>query len=169
MFNRLSNTLFIFPHLFFIRVYPPPAQIALCQHSDMRTTRYNSARVSAGVVSRSGLVEAAYSGALTKDAFSALRREVLYDTGPAPCVVLRMDKSLTLMTALPDIPAGTYTPTAPSGAVIVRADQYEMWTAYNRKLSRLGVMRAVFLDSHASLAYGWAERQIRELRRAQPS
>ena len=152
-----------------IRVYPPPPQNDTCQHCDMKTTRYGSARVSSGVISRSGLVEAAYSGPLTRAAFSVLRREVLFDTRPAPCVVLRMDKSLTLMTDLPDIPTGTYTPTAPTGAVIVRPDQYEMWTAYNRKLTRLGVMRAVFLDSHAALAYEWAERQIRELRQALPS
>ena len=130
----------------------------------MRNYRYGSARVYSGVVSSTGLVEAGYSGALTRAAFDALRREVLLDTGPAPCVVLRMDKSLTVMSELPDIPPGTYKPTAPSGAVIVRRDQFEMWSAYNRKLGQIGIMRAVFLDSNVALAYEWAQRQIHRSR-----
>lgn len=135
----------------------------------MRTTRYDSARVTSGVISRSGLVEAIYSGALSAKAFDALRCDVLRDTNPAPGVVLRMDRSLTLMSAMPKIPTGTYVPTAPAGAVIVRFDQYEMWAQYTRELAKVGVMRAVFLDSHAALAYSWAERQILESRLEQLS
>lgn len=71
-----------------------------------------------------------------------------------------MDRSLVLLSLPPDIAPGVYTSRAAPGAVIVRADQYELWAEYARRLSNVGVLRAVFLESHATLAYEWAERQI---------
>ena len=127
----------------------------------MHTYRHNTARVTSELVSRSGLIEANYTGPLTLAAFDVLRREVLRDTGPAPAVVLRLDKSLSLMARPPLIPDGTYAPNSPSGAVVVRLDQFDMWSAYNRDLVlKTGVRRVVFLDSQLLLAYEWAERQV---------
>ena len=135
----------------------------------MAAYRHNTSRVTSELVSRSGLVEANYSGPITLAAFDVLRREVLRDTGPAPAVVLRLDKSLSLMSTPPLIPDGTYAPNSPSGAVVVRRDQYDFWLAYNRELViRTGVKRVVFLDSQLTLAYQWAERQVLASRARQP-
>jgi hypothetical protein len=126
------------------------------------TRRYGSARAGSALVCRStGICEATYSGPITMDAFSILRRSVLEDTDGSPCTVIRMDKCVMPAEAMPRAPAGTYTSMAAPGAVIVRPDQYRVWSEYARNLAVIGVMRAVFLDSNASVAYEWAQRQAR--------
>ena len=126
----------------------------------MKTYRYNGANVSGEFVSRTGMLETSYGGVLTSAAFDVLRGDVLRETARASAVVIRMDKSLIAMADMPDVPRGTYHVRAVTGAVIVRADQYAMWSAYARRLAQIGVMRAVFLDSQGALPYEWALRQV---------
>jgi hypothetical protein len=126
----------------------------------MNTYRYGAARASNTRIGKSGLVESIYTGPISAQAFEVLRLGVLRETQGSPCAVIRMDGSLMLLSLPPVIGPGVYTGRSAPGAVIVRADQYELWAEYSRRLASVGVMRAVFLDSHAALAYEWAERQI---------
>jgi hypothetical protein len=127
----------------------------------VRNYRCGAARVTSTALGKLGLVESVYTGPISANAFGILRLGVLRETEGSPCAVIRMDRSLMLVSLPPVIAPGVYTARSAPGAVIVRADQYEMWAEYARRLANVGVMRAVFLESHATLAYEWAERQIR--------
>lgn len=124
----------------------------------MKIFRYNATRSSVQKMHGLGIVEVGYSGPLSQLAFDTLKTEVLQHTAQAPVLVLRMDRCLQTF-EMPEPPTG-YNIGSPAGAVIVRADQFKAWNAYGKALSRVGVMRVVFLESHASLAYQWALGQV---------
>ncbi len=123
----------------------------------MRMFRYNGGRVACE--NFRGLVEAAYTGPMTAQAFDALRTEALHECSAAQAFVVRLDKSLIAMQAAP-VEAGSYSANDAPGAMIVRPDQFAFWSAYARRVAQFGVMRSVWLESHARLAYEWANRQI---------
>ena len=130
----------------------------------MRNIRSNSARVAFDGFG--GLVEVAYSGPVTAQTFRSLREEVLGTTSHAPVLVFRLDKMLDLIDDIDPPSSKSFKIGMPPAAVIVRPEQYFKHVEYSRKVSELGVMRTVWLDSHAALAYQWALRfaRPRELR-----
>ena len=91
-----------------------------------------------------------YSGVISPLSFNDLRRDVLHVTQGAQSMILRMDSALTLLT--PRIPEGTYAANTAPGVVVVRPDQYPMWAEYARRMARLGVIRAVVLQTDLALA-----------------
>jgi len=124
----------------------------------VKTYRYNAARGEVGVICRtSGLVEANYSGPLSESAFFDLRTNMMTITNSAPASVVRLDRSLILASALPELPAGKLDPTI--ACLVVRRDQYAMFQDYATRLSRQGAIRLVFVADYAHLAYDWAHRQ----------
>lgn len=96
-----------------------------------------------------------YSGLISVASFADLRRDVLHSTRGAQSMILRMDTALT--TSVPPIPAGTYQLNAAPAVVVVRPDQYPVWAEYARMMARLGVTRAVVLESDLALAYRLAD------------
>jgi hypothetical protein len=128
---------------------------------DMKSFRYNAARGEVGVICRrTGLVEANYSGPLSSMAFGTLRGEMIGATNTAPASVIRLDRSLILASAMPDLPPGKLD--AMPGCLIVRRDQYDVFQDYATRLSKQGAIRLVFLDEYAHLAYDWALRRCAE-------
>ena len=87
--------------------------------------------------------------------FETLRLRAIDATRRAPAVVIRLD--LCVMTCVPPpVPDGVYAPDAPPAALVVLPEQYEWWASYVRPLS---VVRAVFVQDQAALAYAWADLQ----------
>ena len=129
----------------------------------MHTIRYNSARVALEGLGRGGLIEAAYTGPMTATAFDALREDALHLLPDASAFVIRLDRALILMAEEEDpVKQGSFSGNNAAGALIVRPDEYDRWTAYARKAAATGVMRSVWLESHALQAYEWADRLARE-------
>lgn len=91
-----------------------------------------------------------YSGVISAACFDGLRRDVLQTTQGAQSMILRMDTALTLST--PPIPNGTYAANTAPGVVVVREDQHAVWLEYARRVARLGIIRAVFLQRDLVLA-----------------
>lgn len=112
--------------------------------------------------SEHGVVEVIYGGFADQDVFDQLRDWVVGATKDAPATVLRMDALVDLWVQRPAVPRRLYTSMhVPAGAVIVRAGHYDMWTSYARALAEVGVIRAVFHQENAQLAYDFAERHAR--------
>ncbi len=127
----------------------------------MKDFQHNAARGHVGVICRSsGLVEANYSGPLSVPAFDALRTEMMETTDSAPASVIRLERSLILASALPELPPGKLD--GPPACLIVRRDQYDIFQDYATRLSKQGAIRLVFLDEYAHLAYDWALRRCAE-------
>lgn len=125
----------------------------------MKNYRYNSARVALSALGRTGVMEASYSGPMTMEAFECLRSDVIRASGNAHGLVLRLDRMADAMGDLVLPPPTVYRAGSPPGAVIVREDQYDKWVSFNRELAKRGVMRSVWLESHAALAYEWVLHQ----------
>ena len=122
----------------------------------MITFTHHSARV---VCRRKGrLALACYSGPMCHQAFEALRLRVVQASSGAACLVLRVDRSLCLMGANPFV--NGYSPVAVPGAVIVRPDQYSLWSDYAQVMAQAGIRRAVFLDSELELCRQWVDWQL---------
>lgn len=123
----------------------------------MQTFRVTDARVTCEAVRRLGVVEANYTGLMTPQAFSDLRGMALRHSQDATAFVVRLDKALILMGDSPQVDSDSYKDAAP-GALIVRhdPDEYARWTAYARDCARIGVVRTVWTDRYAELAYRWA-------------
>lgn len=64
-----------------------------------------------------------------------------------------------MMGDIPTTPSDAYKLAQPPACVIVRADQYDLWSDYAIQLSAHGVRRVVFLDSQIDLALLWLERR----------
>ena len=111
-------------------------------------------------------MSAVYHGHLGLATFKALVPQVLGATRNATVVVIRMDGSVTTMARMPEVPED-YKGCAPEGCVIVRRDQFALWSGYAEKLSQQGVRRVVFLDSQLGAALRWVQR--RSLLRALPA
>lgn len=114
--------------------------------------------------SKYGVIEVVYGGFADQDSFDRLRNWAVGATADAPATVLRIDGLVDLWTHQPAVPQRLYASVrVPTGAVVVRADRYDMWACYARELARVGVIRAVFLQEDAQLAYDFAERHARRL------
>ena len=122
----------------------------------MITFAYHSARVACKRKGRLAL--AYYSGPMCIQAFEELRPRVVQASTGAACLVLRMNKSLSLMGSAPFVQG--YRPGAVPGAVIVRPDQYAMWSSYAQAMAQAGIRRAVFLDSELELCRQWVDWQL---------
>lgn len=125
----------------------------------MQSFKFNGARVSIGNVTNSGLCEAIYTGPMTAKAFETLRSEKLQATTQCSAYVVRLDRVLVAMGIDEPLEKYSYAPNTPPGAMIVRLDQYEFWQAYALQAAELGVVRTVWLESNARLAYEWALRR----------
>lgn len=95
-----------------------------------------------------------YSGVLSRSCFAGLRADVIKATRAARVLEFHMQKALMADNAAPDIPRGTYTINTTPAAIIVRPDQYQMWSDYADAMQDIGIMRVVFLYSQQR------ERQI---------
>ena len=130
-----------------------------------QTFRHHAARVACKSIG--GVFLSAYSGPICVQAFDNLRARVIESSAGANCMIMRMDKSLTLMACRPKLPGGTYPVGAAPGAVIVRDDQYAMWSDYADAMADMGVRRVVFRDSQLELCREWVgailDREPQEL------
>ena len=122
----------------------------------MLTYRYHSARVACQ--RKGNLALASYSGPLCDQAFEALRPRVVQAATGAACLVIRVDNSLCLMGAAPLVK--DYKPGAIPGAVIVRLDQYALWTDYAKAMAQVGIIRAVFPVSELAMCREWVDFQL---------
>jgi hypothetical protein len=125
----------------------------------MDTFRYNAARVKLNRIGGSGVVEAAYTGPLTTKSFDTLRTDALASAANSHGFVIRVDTGL--ITFDPDAPpvwAHSYSANMAPGAIITRPDQYLSWVGYAAEAAKHGVMRSVWVASHAHLAYEWTLR-----------
>lgn len=124
----------------------------------METFSHHSARVKCWRKGRIGL--ASYSGPLCANGMDELRARVVRSTKGAQCLVLRMDSALMMMAAAPTPATAVYSFNAAPGAVIVRPDQYDLWTDYARAMALIGVRRCVFLTSERDLCRQWVDWQL---------
>lgn len=99
-----------------------------------------------------------YSGVLCQTSFEWLRPRVVQSSAGALCAVIRMDKTLSLMTTAPQ--AAQYPAFSIPGAVIVRADQYDLWADYAQAMASVNIRRAVFLDSQLGVCRQWVDWQL---------
>ena len=121
----------------------------------MHTINRHASRVICTPRQNEDILEVAYSGPLCLHAFQDLGSSVVEKLGPAKSAIIRMDRSLFL---LPEVPKPlNYSKCAIPAAVVVRPDQFEIWTRYARSVAPLGVFRMVFLDSQLAQAQQFAE------------
>lgn len=125
----------------------------------MTDFRIGAARASVGRLDRCGLFEAAYTGETSAQVFADLRLQALRASVQASAFVVRLDGGLFHAGDEPTVENGSYADDVAPGALIVRPDQYAAFMAYAAKAARFGVMRSVWLESHAAQAYEWAIRQ----------
>ncbi len=125
----------------------------------MNSFRCGSGRASVGRIAPCGVFEACYTGNITAKAFDVLRCEALRASLGAATFVVRLDGGLFRADDNPEVTEGSYSEDVAPGALIVRPDQYAMFSAYAARAARYGVMRSVWLDSHSAKAYEWAIRQ----------
>lgn len=123
----------------------------------MRRFKEGSARASLHWVGRSGVTEARYLGPTDPAAFACLRERVLESSLGTFAYVARLDTALLLMGSDPPAYANACGNMAPA-ALIVRHDpvQYALWTAYARECAKHGMVRTVWTERFAALAYQWA-------------
>ena len=134
----------------------------------MSTFRYCSGRASVTRITSCGVFEGAYTGEMTAKAFDALRSEALNASRSAKAFVVRLDGGAFQAGENPEVCEGSYGEGVAPGALIVRPDQYAVFAAYAMNAARFGVMRSVWLESHASKAYEWAIRQALAAQRESP-
>jgi len=125
----------------------------------MKTFNCGAARVTykKAMNSQGGVMEVAYYGPVSNDAFAYLRRAVSELVSDAPALVIRMDSALCLIDKTPCLPPSSYLGKCPPAAMIVRRETYAIWSEFGRRIAAQGFKRAVFCDSQAALAYLWAE------------
>ena len=125
----------------------------------MKQIRFNAARVAIQNITKSGLCEAVYTGPITAKAFETLRDEALQMAVSRSAFVCRFDQALMVMGNGPQIELDTYAPDSPAGAIIVRPDQYAICQDYALRAAKFGVVRTVWVEANARLAYEWALRR----------
>ena len=119
----------------------------------------SSGRLYARVIGTScGVTEVTYTGVMTDLAFSELCQQVAKQTQRHGALLIRLESTLRAMSAVPDAPG--YTKNMPPAAVVCQESELDFWDAYGKKVSRAGVMRAVFSLKQLDLARMWARRQL---------
>lgn len=127
--------------------------------------RHHSAQLRCSRVNPSGLAHVAYSGVLSRGAFSALEPMALDATYAARAFMMRTDGCVLAMSSAKGSESIRHKPDAPPGCIVTSASQVDFWKNYASALSEMGIRRVVFLDSQIVLAFRWLER--RSLLRAQ--
>ena len=125
----------------------------------MQQFKFNAARVSTQYIAKSGLCEAIYTGPMTVKAFDALRFEALQSSRQTAAYVVRMDMALIAMSDDPPVDDESYSPDTAAGALVVRPEQYQFWQDYAFKAAKFGIVRTVWTEANARLAYEWALRR----------
>ena len=125
----------------------------------MKNFKFNAARLSVEKIAKSGVCEGVYTGPVTENALNTLRNEALNATLQYKVYVVRLEKALTVMGDEAQIENGIYAAHRPPGALIVRPDQYNFFQKYALKAAKYGVIRTVWVESNAQLAYEWALRR----------
>lgn len=125
----------------------------------MQKFRFNGALATAEVLAKSGLCEAVFSGPMTPKAFNSLRLEALQASTTCTSYVIRMDKALVLLGDDPPVDSESYSTDTAAGAMIVRAEEYDFWITYSKKAANFGIVRTIWTETNARLAYQWALRR----------
>ena len=125
----------------------------------MQKLKFNAARVSVSNITKSGLCEAVYTGLITSLAFETLRDDALQISKKQSAFVCRFDRALMAIGSGPLITPDTYAPDSPAGAIIVRPEQYAICQEYALRAAKFGVVRTVWVEANARLAYEWALRR----------
>lgn len=103
-----------------------------------------------------------YSGPIGRSGFLALGERVIRSTSGSSCLLVRMDVALLTMLDMPTIELGVFDGDVPPGAIIARADQYDLLADYAERMALAGVRRVVFLDSQMALCRMWVDWQLAE-------
>ena len=108
---------------------------------------------------KSGFLQVEYTGLVGDAAVPHLWADLMVRTAQTPAILLKVDRALTAYETYPVVPSwvGRVCP----GAIICRRDQYQTFCEMARSLVGRGVVRGVFLQSHAHLAMEWAEEAAR--------
>ena len=125
----------------------------------MRLFRHGSRRATIGQITSCGVFEATYSGEFCIKAHDALRQEAMNAGAAAAVFVLRLDEGQFPEEEKLRVGPYNYDATSAPGAIIVRPDQFAVFSACAKTAAQVGVMRSVWLVAHAAKAYEWAIRQ----------
>lgn len=125
--------------------------------------KYHSASVACSLIDRQGVMTITYSGAMNREAFSALRERVVAASIQAKAMVIHLHGALLLMAESPEITMAVDAWRRPDSAIIVNPVQVALLNAHSRTMARAGVTQLVFLRSQSELAQQWA------IRRAMPA
>lgn len=123
----------------------------------MKTFSYYAARAHVGMTGGDRTAHVGYFGPLCGRAFARIAPQVMAEIGGADAAMIRMDACLWLAGATPGI--HPQPGPMPPACVVVRADQFDVWTRYAAAAAEAGFRRIVFLDSQLELAQEWLLRQ----------
>ena len=115
--------------------------------------RHGSSQATISQITLCGVFEAAYSGEICAEARDKLRQESLIASAAAKVFVVRLDGAQFSGAENYSMEAKTFSENAAPGVLIVRPDQFEVFSAYAKTASKVGVMRSVWLVAHATKAY----------------
>ena len=134
----------------------------------MTTIRHHAAMVNFGPAPGTmyGVIEAKFYGPIDEGTFHALRRALFASCCMNTRYVFRLDKALTMLSALPVVPQIPGRTGMPMAAAVTNNEDYMLWYTHAANLERAGCLRlAAFpisgIGDHASAAYQWAEESAR--------
>ena len=105
---------------------------------------------------RKGQTRATYLGVLCTSSMKSLMRSVYDYAGPSPTLE-RMDGAI-LIAKCEGYSRVEFMRGCPVGAWIVRPDQFDSTVQYCQLLAGMGIIRSVWLTSHADHAQAWLDR-----------
>ena len=134
----------------------------------LNTIRHHAAMVKFGPAPGTmyGVIEATFYGPIDEGTFDTLRRALFAAAGMDTRYVFRLDKALTMLSALPVVPQIPGRTGMPMAAAVTNDEDCMLWYRHAADLERAGCLRlAVFpisgIGDHASAAYQWAEEYAR--------
>ena len=90
--------------------------------------------------------QASYTGVMSPATFDVLRAKVIHATVKANILVVHMERALIAIGEPPPIPLNTYRMNCAPAAIVVRADQHQLWSDYAENMATIGIMRLIFLE-----------------------
>lgn len=111
--------------------------------------------------SRAGLVRVSYFGMLNDASMAVLVSKMASVARDAPVCVSHMERAVLTLERMPAIEEAVKT--VVDAAIIVAPADRDLFVEYARRLSEVGVNRAVFLESQVEQAYRWAERRAKRV------
>jgi hypothetical protein len=114
---------------------------------------------------KNGVVEASYIGVVRATEFEGVRREVLGSVTDAVAILFLADAGTVVLNEVPEVPEIILLRGSPPGAVVVEPEQFRLWLDYANKLSKVGVIRGIFLPNEMVLAQQFVDRLARLRRR----